>query len=95
MVLHFIFFFYFQSFNDEKQLCKTSIDWGKTHQPGNQDSQYEAIMIQLQEANKEADNTCDFICRSSKIMCHTGKLWRLSVIDFTKKSLQCKIVHEK
>ncbi|XP_063415173.1 transmembrane protein 272-like [Mytilus trossulus] len=58
------------SFDDEKQLCKTSIDWRKNKQC-DQEPQYEAIMIQIQEANKEAENTCDFICRSSKIMCHT------------------------
>lgn len=63
--------FNLQSYDDEKQLCKTSVDW-RTAPTGDQQPQYEAVFIQIQEANKEAENTCDFLCRSSKIMCHTG-----------------------
>ena len=62
----------FQSFDDQKHLFKTSVDWSQSASVdtgiGRQDT-----MVQIEELAKDTDSTCEFVCRVGKILCTSGE----------------------
>ncbi|XP_050417130.1 transmembrane protein 272 isoform X2 [Patella vulgata] len=59
-----------KTFNEGRQLYQTSL--GHSDAPSTDYSNHNTeIWIHLQEASKDAESSCDFVCRASDILCHT------------------------
>ncbi|XP_041359727.1 transmembrane protein 272-like isoform X2 [Gigantopelta aegis] len=59
-----------RSFDDGKKLYQTSVRWTSQVSTVEPPSRGE-VYLQIQEVNKEADDTLDFVCRASDVLCNT------------------------
>ena len=81
----------FQSFDDQKQLFKTSVDWSQSASVdtgiGRQDT-----IVQIEELAKDTDSTCEFICRVGKILCTSGEfVCCVGKISCTSGKFECRM----
>ncbi|KAH9509908.1 hypothetical protein Btru_044595, partial [Bulinus truncatus] len=56
------------SFEDHKQVYKTTLDRAYSTDQGSYTTNQDTV-LQIEEAKKESDNVCDFLCSSSQIIC--------------------------
>jgi hypothetical protein len=62
--------------DDEKSLCASDLSGDFSLD----NPSYGSIILQIQEANSEADGTCDFIWKAFEIIGNTRKFSRTSVL---------------
>ncbi|XP_050416732.1 transmembrane protein 272 [Patella vulgata] len=54
------------AFEEERQFFRTSLDWSEAISASKADKE---VIVQIKEANSDAENACDFICRAHRIIC--------------------------
>ncbi|KAL3880585.1 hypothetical protein ACJMK2_032814, partial [Sinanodonta woodiana] len=62
------------SFDDKKRLVTTKIDWSSIQTTGTDDYQSDysnSCLVQVKEASREVDSSCDFVGRAYRIVCST------------------------
>ncbi|KAK0060688.1 hypothetical protein Bpfe_009876, partial [Biomphalaria pfeifferi] len=56
------------SYEDHRQVFKTHIERTYSTDQGSYTTNQDTV-LQIEEAKKESDNICDFICSSAQIIC--------------------------
>lgn len=57
--------------DEDRSLTRNKLQYSEKTE--RDEAQYGAIYLQIQEANKEADHSVDFLCRAVGILCNTRK----------------------
>ncbi|ESP03668.1 hypothetical protein LOTGIDRAFT_171199 [Lottia gigantea] len=57
------------SSEDERQFFRSSLDWSEAISASKVERE---VIVQIQEANTEAENACDFLCRAHRIICSSS-----------------------